>query len=382
MIPYSKQTIDEDDIQSVVDALRSSHLTQGSRVHDFEQAICKLTTANYAAAVNSGTSALHIACLALGVGPQDCVWTSPLSFVASSNCALYCGASVDFIDVEIKTGNIDLNVLADKLATAKVNNSLPKVVIPVHLCGRPCDLEKLRALSIEYGFKIIEDACHALGATYKSSSIGSGLYSDISVFSFHAVKNITTAEGGIAVTSNREMADKMRLISSHGITKSPDSFVNENEGQWYHEQQLLGFNYRMNELSAALGLSQLNKFSDFQIKRQRAVDYYKNKLSDVCDWLGNNDPVVISANHLFVIQVDRKKRKSLFETLRNNNVWVQLHYMNIASQPFYQELGFNAQEYPNTNRVSEQSISLPLYSNITTDEQDIVIALIKQELCS
>ena len=380
MIPYSKQTIDEDDIQSVVDALRSSHLTQGSRVHDFEQAICELTTANYAVAVNSGTSALHIACLALEVGPQDCVWTSPLSFVASSNCALYCGASIDFIDVEIKTGNIDLNVLADKLAIAKVNNTLPKVIIPVHLCGLPCDLEKLRALSIQYGFKIIEDACHALGAIYKGSPIGSELYSDISVFSFHAVKNITTAEGGIAVTSDSGIADKIRLISSHGITKYPDSFINENQGQWYHEQQLLGFNYRMNELNAALGLSQLNKFSNFQIKRQRAVDYYKNELVNVCDWLGNDDPIFISANHLFIIQVDSKKRKSLFERLRNNNVWVQLHYMNIASQPFYQKLGFDAQDYPITNHVSAQSISLPLYPNITTDEQNIVVALIKEEL--
>ena len=382
MIPYSKQTIDEDDINTVIETLRSSHLTQGPKSQAFERAICTQTTAKHAIAVNSGTAALHIACLALGVGKGDSVWTSPLSFVASSNCALYCGASVDFVDVELSTGNMDISALEKKLIEAKKTETLPSVIIPVHLCGLPCDMERLHQLSKIYDFLIIEDACHALGAIDNDAPIGSGKYSNITVFSFHAVKNITTAEGGMALTNDITIANKLRLLANHGITKDSDKFINEKQGDWYHEQQLLGFNYRMSDICATLGLSQLSKFDGFNKKRQVAVDYYKQELGDVCQWLGCNNVNKQSGNHLFVIQVPTSLRSSLFNLMRDNDIWVQLHYMNITTQPYYQTLGFDASQFPIANTVSAQSISIPLFPNITKEEQDTVIKLIKQGLAS
>jgi len=378
MIPYSKQTIDEDDINAVVNALKSAHLTQGALVGQFEQAITTLTHAKFGIAVNSGTAALHIACLALGVDESALVWTTPLSFVATGNCALYCGASIDFVDVEQATGNMCMETLARKLELAKTNNRLPHVIIPVHLCGSPCDMKKLHALSQNFGFRIIEDACHALGASIDADPIGACVYSDITVFSFHAVKTITTAEGGMALCNDKELAHKLRLLSSHGITKDDNDFINDNAGSWYHEQHCLGFNYRMNELSAALGLSQLKKLPNFERQREKAVDYYKMALRETCQFLGND--INISSNHLLVAIIPSNKRKLLFEFLRKNNVWVQLHYLNIANQPYYQALGFNGNDYPNANQVSDSSISIPVFPYITTKEQDAVIHLIKQGL--
>jgi len=380
MIPYSTQTIDEQDIAAVVQTLRSSHLTQGPKSQEFEQAICEQTKAQFGIAVNSGTAGLHIACLALNIGANDLVWTSPLSFVASSNCALYCGAAVDFVDVELTTGNMDMVALEQKLIIAKQLGKLPAVIIPVHLCGLPCDMKKLYELSKTYNFSIIEDACHALGAIDDGMPIGSGQYSDITVFSFHAVKNITTAEGGMALCNDSTIAEKLRLLASHGITKDSDKFINDNLGSWYHEQHMLGFNYRMNDISAALGLSQLTKFAHFNQKRQAAVDYYKEQLNGVCDWLGDDESSKQSGNHLFVIQVPREIRASLFHMMREQGIWVQLHYLNITSQPYYQRLGFDANQLPHANAVSDQSISIPLYPNITKAEQDTVIKLIKQGL--
>ncbi|MCG7530099.1 UDP-4-amino-4,6-dideoxy-N-acetyl-beta-L-altrosamine transaminase [Psychrobium sp. MM17-31] len=381
MIPYSKQHICEDDIAAVVDVLRSTHLTQGAKVTEFEQAIAHHVEAKHAIATNSGTSALHIACLALGVSRGDYVWTSPISFVASSNCALYCGAHVDFVDVEPHSGNMDMEELARKLAQAKLDNCLPKVIIVVHLCGAPCDLAKLAKLAQQYNFKVIEDACHALGASYENSPIGKCDYSDITVFSFHAVKNLTTAEGGMALTQSAELASTMRLLASHGITKDPERFVEQSVGDWYHEQQLLGFNYRMSDIHAALGLSQLNKFGEMQHQRADAVEYYQASLQGICTWLEANDNST-SANHLFVIQVPKEQRKTLFDKLRENNIWVQLHYMNIASQPYYRELGFNNYDYPIANQASDCGISLPVFADINKAEQDKVINIIKENLCS
>jgi len=380
MIPYSTQTIDEQDIAAVVETLLSAHLTQGPKSQAFEQAICEQTKAQYAIAVNSGTAALHIACLALSVGPSDLVWTSPLSFVASSNCALCCGASVDFVDVELSTGNMDIAALEQRLILAKQLGKLPAVIIPVHLCGLPCDMKKLYQLSQTYSFSIIEDACHALGAVDDGKPTGAGQYSDITVFSFHAVKNITTGEGGMALCNDSAIAEKLRSLANHGITKDTNKFINESLGSWYHEQQMLGFNYRMNDISAALGLSQLSKFETFYKKRQTAVDYYKQQLDGICTWLGNDDSSKQSGNHLFVIQVPSQTRASLFQTMRDQGIWVQLHYLNITTQPYYQALGFDSEQLPNANTVSDQSISIPLFPNITKAEQDIVIRLIKQGL--
>jgi len=287
MLPYSKQNIDEDDIKAVTDVLRSDYLTQGPVVTQLEKAVSGYCQTKYAVAVNSATSALHIACLALGVSKNDKVWTTPLSFVASSNCALYCGATIDFVDVELNTGNMDMAKLAEKLTLAKQENRLPKVIIPVHLCGLSCDMVALNKLAQTYHFKIIEDASHALGGTYDNSPIGGCSYSDITVFSFHAVKNITSGEGGMALTNSKELAQQMRLLSNHGITKDSSEFVNYPQGQWYYEQQTLGFNYRMSDIHAALGLSQLSKLDSFISSQKSAVSYYKKQLGGVCQWLGN-----------------------------------------------------------------------------------------------
>jgi len=380
MLPYGKQQIDNDDIDAVVDVLRSTHLTQGPKVDEFEQAIAFFCDAKKAVATNSGTSALHIACLALGLSNNDIVWSTPLSFVASTNCALYCGATIDFVDVELATGNMDIELLSDKLAAAKLTNSVPKIIIVVHLCGQPCAMEKLARLAQVYQFKIIEDACHGIGGQYQKSPLGSGQYSDITVFSFHPVKNMTTAEGGIALTNCDDLAHKMRLYSSHGISKDPDEFINVSTGDWYYEQQVLGYNYRMSDLSAALGLSQLKKLPLFLVARQQLVKYYKQHLAGVCDWLKSDFSDQLSGHHLFVIQVPVEKRNQLFNLLRQADVWVQLHYMNIASQPYYRALGFDPNNYQNANVVSGQAISLPLYPSLTNAQQDYVISIIKKGL--
>jgi len=373
MIPYGKQSINEQDIAAVVEVLRSSHLTQGPKVTEFEQALSHYCQSKHAIAVNSGTSALHIACLALGVTTGDIVWTSALSIVASANCALYCGATIDFVDVELNTGNMDMQLLAAKLAHAKTQNRLPKVIIPVHYAGLPCDMAYLAELAHIYNFKIIEDACHALGATYQTKPVGSTQFSDICVFSFHPVKNITSGEGGAALTNCEHLARKMRLYSGHGITKEESEFNNEMQGDWYHEQQVLGYNYRMSDIHAALGISQLMRLDSFISKRQAIANHYVATLQPYCKVVGNNSIQRTSANHLFIIQVDSDKRKHLFDTLRMQGIWVQLHYMNIASQPYYQQLGFDCKNYPNTEIVSASALSLPIYNDLCASEQDWVI---------
>ncbi|NRA60059.1 MAG: UDP-4-amino-4,6-dideoxy-N-acetyl-beta-L-altrosamine transaminase [Psychrobium sp.] len=380
MIPYGKQSISEQDIAAVVEVLRSSHLTQGPKVTEFEQALSHYCQSKHAIAVNSGTSALHIACLALGVSTGDIVWTSALSFVASANCALYCGATIDFVDVELNTGNMDMQLLANKLADAKKQNQLPNVIIPVHFAGLPCDMAHLAELANIYNFKIIEDACHALGATYQNKPVGSTQFSDICVFSFHPVKNITSGEGGAALTNCDMLARKMRLYSSHGITKDESEFNNEMQGDWYHEQLVLGYNYRMSDIHAALGLNQLTRLTLFIQQRQEIVQRYLHALGEHCDILSQQEPGRQSAHHLFVICVDKAKRKKLFNVLRRAGIWVQLHYMNIASQPYFVNLNFNAADYDNVETISNSAISLPIYSELSIEQQYFVISAVIDEL--
>ena len=376
-IPYGKQQITQADIDAVVAVLTSTNLTQGPKVPEFEQAVATYCQAAYAVAVNSGTSALHIACLSLGLTQGDMVWTSPLSFVASANCALYCGAKIDFVDVELNTGNMDMKALASKLASAKQANQLPKIIIPVHYAGQPCDLASLYQLSKQYGFKIIEDASHALGARYQDKPIGHGQYSDITIFSFHPVKNITCGEGGMALTQCPELAKKLRMYSSHGITKT--DCINEIPGDWYYEQQLLGFNYRMTDIQAALGCSQMQRLPEFIARRKAIANRYHSILPKSIGRL-THDPISESAHHLFPIQIAANKRKRVFDGMRKAGIIVQLHYINIARQPYYQGLGFDPINYPNTEKLSQTSFSLPLYVDLTEEQQDFVVATLLELL--
>ena len=371
MIPYGRQSISEADIEAVVEVLRSDFLTQGPVVPRFEQAVADYCGASFGVAVNSGTAALHIACLALGVSAGDWVWTSPISFVASANCALYCGAQVDFVDVEPDTGNLCAVELERKLRIAEQEGTLPKVVIPVHFAGLPCDMQAIHALSQQYGFRIIEDACHALGARYHDEPIGSGRYSDITVFSFHPVKIITTGEGGMAMTNDPQLAKTMRLLRSHGITREAEDFINEPDGPWYYEQQLLGFNYRMTDIQAALGLSQMSRLETFLAKRRSIAARYQTELPHTSLDVLANRAGRLSAWHLFVIKVPAEKRKTLFERLRAQGIGVNVHYMPIFSQPFHRseyetDLGLSQEFY-------QTIISISLYPMLTEEQQANVI---------
>lgn len=371
MIPYGRQSISEADIEAVVEVLRSDFLTQGPVVPRFEQAVADYCGARFGVAVNSGTAALHIACLALGVGQGDWVWTSPISFVASANCALYCGAQVDFVDIEPDTGNMCALELERKLIVAKAQGRLPKVVIPVHFAGLPCDMKEIHRLGREYGFRIIEDACHALGARYHGEPTGNGRYSDITVFSFHPVKIITTGEGGMAMTNDPALAKTMRMLRSHGITREPEDFINEPDGPWYYEQQMLGFNYRMTDIQAALGLSQMANLDEFLDKRRAIAARYQAGLPELTiEVLANRDNR-LSALHLFVIKIPAEKRKHLFEQLRATDIGVNVHYMPIFSQPYHQP---GPRAGVGSSRDFYQTIiSIPLYPMLSEDLQGNVI---------
>lgn len=372
MIPYGRQSISEADIEAVVAVLRSDYLTQGPVVPRFEQAVADYCNAGFGIAVNSGTAALHIACLALGVGPGDWVWTSPISFVASANCALYCGAQVDFVDVEPDTGNLCAVELEKKLALAKKEGKLPKVVIPVHFAGLPCDMQAIHALGQEYGFRIIEDACHALGARYHDEPTGNSRYSDITVFSFHPVKIITTGEGGMAMTNDPSLAKTMRLLRSHGITREVEDFINEPHGPWYYEQQLLGFNYRMTDIQAALGLSQMTRLDEFLAKRRAIVARYQTELPRPGVEVLANREGRLSAWHLFVIKVQAGQRKEIFKQLRNAGIGVNVHYMPIYKQPFY--INEHKGKKPiKALRLYKGIITIPLHPSLNEQEQQKII---------
>ena len=376
MIPYSCQSISEDDIDAVVKVLRSELLTQGPTIPLFENAICDYTGSKFGIAVNSATSALHIACLALGLGEGDLLWTTPNSFVASSNCALYCNAKVDFVDIDPATWNMCVDALEQKLINAKKRNLLPKIIIPVHLCGLSCDMEKIQILSKEYGFYIIEDASHAIGGYYQGKPIGSSYYSDITVFSFHPVKIITAGEGGMAMTNNKDLATKMGLFRSHGITRDGNLMHATPDGPWYYEQVDLGYNYRLTDIHAALGLSQFKKVDKFVQKRNDIANRYDMSLQELPIISQLRPDNYYSAMHLYVIrlQLDKLERSHLeiFNELRND-ILVNLHYMPIHLQPWYKKMGFRNGDFPNAELYYKEAISIPCFPDLTGDQFDFVI---------
>jgi UDP-4-amino-4,6-dideoxy-N-acetyl-beta-L-altrosamine transaminase len=383
-IPYGKQSISESDIQAVVEVLRSDFLTQGPAVPAFEQAVANYCKAQHGVAVCNATAALHVACLSLGLGPGDWLWTSPTTFVASANCGLYCGAQVDFIDINPHTFNMCPSALEKKLILAELNGKLPKVVVPVHMCGQPCDMVAIKALSVKYGFKIIEDASHAIGAKYKGEPVGNCRFSDITVFSFHPVKIITTAEGGLAVTNSAELAQKMNLLRSHGISSNPEDMEPRPADEiWNYQQIELGFNYRMTEMQAALGLSQLQQLNQFVSIRQSIAAFYDQALSTVEIKTPWQHPDAHSSFHLYPIQVTESSgisQQALFQFLIQADVKVNLHYIPIYRQPYYERLGFKIGYCPNAEDYFKSSISIPLYSSMTTDQQNKVAKII-QTMC-
>lgn len=386
MIPYGRQSINQDDVDAVVEVLKSDFLTQGPKVPQFERAVADYCGVAHAIAVNSATSALHIACLALGVAEGDVVWTSPISFVASSNCALYCGARVDFVDIDEATGNISVVALKNKLEAARKTNSLPKVVIPVHLSGFSSPMKEIAELASEYGFRVIEDASHAIGGRYQDRPIGRCDYSDITVFSFHPVKIITTAEGGMALTQNPELAQRMNLLRSHGITRDENLMDEPSHGPWYYQQQLLGFNYRMTELQAALGLSQMSRLDHFVKARHSLANRYDELFSELPIKLPARHPHVYSALHLYVVRLKTKEislsHRAVFEALRNAGIGVNLHYIPIPMHPYYRKLGFTMGALPQAAAYYSEAISLPLYPGLTTSEQDEVVRVLASLLLS
>lgn len=378
-IPYSCQSITQDDIDAVMSVLRSEYLTQGPVTPAFEAAFARIHEVPHAIAVSNATAGLHLACLALGVGPGSIVWTSPNSFLASANCALYCGASVDFVDIDPATRNMSVMLLREKLEKAQRENRLPQVVIPVDFAGFACDLKEIRALADQYGFKILEDASHATGASYLGRPVGSD-FAHATVFSFHAVKIVTTAEGGIVTTRDAALANRLRLLRSHGMTRDTGEMERESEGTWYYEQQHLGFNYRMTEVQAALGLSQLKRLAEMHGRRKALANRYDCLLAGL--------PVILPARtsdrdsswHLYAIEIDESltkcARARLFAQLREANVGVNVHYIPIHTQPYYQRLGFKPGDFPNSERYYHRAISIPLFPRMTDADQDRVVDLI------
>ena len=384
MIPYGKQDINQSDIDTVINVLKSDFLTQGPQVPLFEKTVAEYCGAEFGVAVNSATSALHVACLALGLGKGDYLWTSPNTFVASANCGLYCGAQVDFVDIDPLTYNLSPEELEKKLIQAKQYNKLPKIVIPVHFAGQSCDMRKIYSLSREYGFKIIEDASHAIGGKYLDQPIGGCQYSDITVFSFHPVKIITTAEGGLATTNNKKLSERMQLFRSHGVTRDPGLMTKEAEGSWYYQQVELGFNYRMTELQAALGISQMQRLDEFITKRHKLQERYDLLLEDLPIIKPYQDKDSYSALHLYPIKIQVNKvkntKKEIFEALRKNGISVSVHYIPVHTQPYYENIGFKKGCYPNAESYYQRSISIPLYFGLTLEQQDKVIESLKQVL--
>lgn len=384
MIPYGKQDINQADVDAVLKVLQSDFLTQGPKVPAFESKVAGHVGAKYALAVNSATSALHIACLALGLGKGDWLWTTPITFVASANCGLYCGAGVDFVDIDPATYNLCPKALAKKLEKAELEGRLPKVLVAVHLCGHPCDMEAIHTLGQQYGFSIIEDASHAIGGKYKGEFIGSSRYSDITVFSFHPVKIITTAEGGMAITNSDELASRMNLLRSHGVTRDPQLMSHEPDGPWYYQQVDIGFNYRMTELQAALGVSQMDRLDTFVARRHELARRYDELLADLPVITPWQHPDSYSGLHLYVIRLQLnaidKTHRQVFECLREQGIGVNLHYIPVHTQPYYQAMGFTAEEFPEAMAYYREAISLPMYQGLTDEQQDEVVASLKLAL--
>ena len=369
MIPYSRQVIDKNDINSVIKALKSDLVTTGPKIEEFENKINRFLGVKYGVAVNSATSALHISCIALGLKKGDWLWTSPISFVASANCGLYCDAKVDFVDIDKKTFNISIVELKKKLILAKKKKKLPKIIVPVSFAGQSCDLKEIKKLSKIYKFKILEDSSHAIGAQYEGQKVGNGKYTDISVFSFHPVKIITTLEGGIAVTNNKKLAEKLEMLRSHGITRKKNLFKNPNNNEWYYEQHLLGFNYRMNDIEATLGVEQLKKINKFFKKRIWVKSFYDKNLKKLPINLPYIDSNKISSMHLYVITLNdkftKKERDNLIKLLRKKGIGVNVHYIPIHLQPYFKDLGFKKGMFPESEKFYEKAISLPIHPKIT-----------------
>ena len=384
MIPYGKQDISQSDINSVVSVLKSDFLTQGPQVPLFEKIVAEYCEAEYGVAVNSATSALHIACLSLDLGKGDWLWTSPNSFVASANCGLYCGAMVDFVDINPKTYNLSVEELEKKLIQAKLDNKLPKIVIPVHFAGQSCDMRRIYSLGQEYGFKIIEDASHAIGGKYLDKPIGCCQYSDITVFSFHPVKIITTAEGGLATTNNEKLVERMQLFRSHGVTRKPSLMTSQFEGSWYYQQVDLGYNYRMTELQAAIGVSQMHRLDEFTTNRHTLQERYDLLLSNLPIVKPYQDQDSYSALHLYPIQVDLngvdKSRQQIFDELRQNGIGVNVHYIPVHTHPYYQNMGFKKGDFPNSENYYDNAISIPIFQGLTIELQNEVIKVLKDIL--
>lgn len=376
MIPYGRQNITEDDIASVIEVMNSEWLTQGPGIAEFERNMASTCNAKFAVAVSNATAALHIACLALDVKDGDIVWTSPNTFVASANCARYCGADVDFVDIDPLTLNMSIDVLRAKLEHAEKTGRLPKVLIPVHFSGLPCDMKAIHALSEKYGFRIIEDASHAVGASFDAKPVGSCQYSDITVFSFHPVKIITTGEGGMALTNNEVIADRLARLRSHGIAQKAKQMISVPQGGWEYQQLELGFNYRMTNLQAALGKSQLKRLPEFVQKRKEIAKRYHSLLSQMDIGL----PILSeeSAWHLYAVRLPVEKRKQIFDSFRQSDIWVQVHYIPVHTQPYYKHLGFDWGDFPNAEHYFRQALSLPLYFDLQEDEQDSVVALLQE----
>ncbi len=384
MIPYGRQDITQADIDAVVGVLQSDFLTQGPMVPRFESLIADYCRVEHALAVNSATSALHIACLALGLGAGDLLWTTPVTFVASANCGLYCGAQVDFVDIDPRTYNLDMAALEQKLLAAERLGKLPKVLVAVHLCGQPCDMARIHALSQRYGFRVIEDASHAIGGKYQDKPIGNCEYSDITVFSFHPVKIITTAEGGMVTTNDSQLAQKLGLLRSHGITRDPALMTHETDGPWYYQQIDLGFNYRMTELQAALGVSQMDRLDDYVARRHQLAARY-------CELLGHL-PVTLpwqasegySGLHLFVIRLQLNKltvtHRQVFESLRAQGIGVNLHYIPVHTQPYFAQMGFAPEAFPESQKYYREAISIPMFQTMTFEQQDEVVAALGRAL--
>ena len=388
MIPYGRQEVTQEDIDSVISVLQSDFLTQGPAVPKFEQAVATYCNVKRGVATNSATSALHLSCLALGLGKGDILWTSPITFVASANCALYCGASVDFVDIDPETLNMCPKGLEEKLEEAEADGGLPKIVVPVHMCGQSCDMEAIHDLSKRYGFKIVEDASHAMGGQYKNNPVGSCTYSDIAVFSFHPVKIMTTGEGGMAMTNDTKLADTMELLRSHGITRDESLMSHESDGGWYYEQIALGFNYRMTDIQAALGISQLERV-DMKVQRRHDIARrYETALSDTTTTPQLQHPDIYSAFHLYVIQLEagttQEEHAELFSSMREAGIGVNLHYIPVHTQLFYKEMGFKKGDFPNAERYYRRALTLPMFPDLSNESQDTIngkmIALVGSEL--
>lgn len=377
MIYYGKQSIDEADIQAVEEVLRSDFLTQGPAIEKFERSVAAYCGVKYAVAVTNATSALHIACLAAGLGKGDILWTSPITFVASANCGLYCGASVDFVDIDEKTYNMSVDALEDKLRQAKKENQLPKIVVPVHLAGQSCDMKRIRELSAEYGFTVLEDASHGVGADYLKTKVGSCAFSDMTVFSFHPVKIITTGEGGMVLTNDKDLYERLILLRSHGITRDPAKMTHEADGPWYYQQIALGFNYRMTDIQAALGASQMIRLDEFVARRRALAARYNALLKDfplvTPDVMKGADP----SWHIYIVrmvfgQIGKTKRQ-IFEEMKERGVVLNLHYIPVHRQPYYEKLGFRQGDFPHSEKYYEEAFTLPLYYSLANDEQDYIV---------